>query len=149
MIKNKFNISCTSYLIINNRGKVIGERSLSSLISYKKLIKRCEIGLSTVVLNSEILKLHKFPILKTQEDFALWLKLLRNGYKFGLINLYIVYIESMMESKPSVGNNGIYVDPKLFPLYVVGFIHCAGWIFCNKLTYRQYFNNFFEKGEFS
>ena len=52
MIKNKFNISCTSYLIINNRGKVIGERSLSSLISYKKLIKCCEIGLSTVVLNS-------------------------------------------------------------------------------------------------
>ena len=114
MIKNKFKISCTSYLIINNRGKVIGERSLSSIISYKKLIKRCEIGLSTVVLNSKILKLYKFPILKTQEDFALWLKLLRNGYKFGLINLYLT---SWRKDDHSLSSNSLQKIKDAFRLF--------------------------------
>ena len=114
MIKNKFKISCTSYLIINNRGKVIGKRSLSSFISYKKLIKRCEIGLSTVILNSKILKLHKFPILKTQEDFALWLKLLRNGYKFGLINLYLT---SWRKDDHSLSSNSLQKIKDAFRLF--------------------------------
>ena len=34
------------------------------------------------MVQKKLFKQLKFPNLKTQEDFALWLKLLRKGYKF-------------------------------------------------------------------
>ena len=43
-------------------------------ISYSKLLKECEIGMSTVLIKAKILKKYKFPLLNTQEDFGLWLK---------------------------------------------------------------------------
>ena len=38
------------------------------------------------MVKSDIIKKFKFPEIKTQEDFGLWLKLLRNNYKFLGIN---------------------------------------------------------------
>ena len=67
---------------INSNGKIISTREVSSNINYLKLIKSCEIGLSTVMIQNKLFNQLKFPNLKTQEDFALWLKLLRKGYKF-------------------------------------------------------------------
>ena len=42
------------------------------------------------MIKKKILKNAKFPDLKTQEDYALWLKLLRMKYKFLPINKYLV-----------------------------------------------------------
>jgi hypothetical protein len=49
------------------------------------MIKSNYIGLSTVVINLKKIKNFKFPNLKTQEDFALWLLLLRRGYKLNYL----------------------------------------------------------------
>ena len=86
MLNKKKDLSYTSYHLIDKKGKKIGKRIISKETSYKKLIKKCEIGLSTVMIKSSILKKFKFPVLKTQEDFGLWLKLLRFNYKFYAIN---------------------------------------------------------------
>ena len=54
--------------------------------TYNTLMKNCDIGLSTVMISNNIKKDIKFADLKTQEDFALWLKLLKKGYKFKRCN---------------------------------------------------------------
>jgi teichuronic acid biosynthesis glycosyltransferase TuaG len=82
MLKKGYLLSYSAYSIINSKGKFLSTRKVSENINYLKLIKSCEIGLSTVMIQNKLFNQLKFPNLKTQEDFALWLKLLRKGYKF-------------------------------------------------------------------
>ncbi len=86
MKKNNLSITHTSYEIINEDGKKIGER-IAKDMNFKKLIKSCDIGLSSVVALKEIFndKL-KFPNLKTKEDFVLWLKITENGQNINAID---------------------------------------------------------------
>ena len=82
MNKAKADVSYTSYKIIDEDDKIIGTREVSSEINYKKLLRYCEIGLSTVIIKKKFLKKNKFPDIKTQEDFALWLVLIKKELKF-------------------------------------------------------------------
>ncbi len=51
------------------------------------LLKSCDIGLSTVLLQKKIfINNCNFPNLKTKEDFVLWLKILKKEIKIGSIN---------------------------------------------------------------
>ena len=43
------------------------------------------------MIQKKLFKQLRFPNLKTQEDFALWLKLLRKGYKFFPIKKVLSY----------------------------------------------------------
>ena len=54
---------------------------MNSELTYEKLIKSCDIGLSTVIIKSKLLKLHRFPSIKTKEDYVLWLKLSKSKIK--------------------------------------------------------------------
>ena len=83
MIKNKILITHTSYNIIDKNNSKIGFRE-ARRIEYKDLIKSCDIGLSTVVINKKILKNLKFPSLKTKEDYVLWLTLSKKVPIIGL-----------------------------------------------------------------
>tara|TARA_A100000164_G_C21907921_1_gene774058 strand:- start:1366 stop:2124 length:759 start_codon:yes stop_codon:yes gene_type:complete len=76
MEKNNINISHTSYKIINEKNMIIGRRKAVEKLTYKELIKSCDIGLSTVVLKKKIIsKNNLFPKLTTKEDYVLWLNL--------------------------------------------------------------------------
>ena len=58
----------------------------------KELLKSCDIGLSTVIIKKELISDKiKFPMLKTKEDFVLWLKLLENGEKIYALNEYLTF----------------------------------------------------------
>ena len=81
MIKNKILISHTSYYIIDKENKKIGFREAKK-ISYKDLIKSCNIGLSTVMIKKKIIEKYSFAKFKTKEDYVLWLKLAKNNYTF-------------------------------------------------------------------
>lgn len=85
MTKNNYEISHTSYEIINDKNKVIGKRTAKNL-NFEKLLKSCDIGLSTVVIKKKILKKFKFAKLKTKEDYVLWLQLAKNGNTFYGLN---------------------------------------------------------------
>ena len=89
MQKNSCLISHTSYEIINNRNKVIGFREAKKKLLYVDLLKSCDIGLSTVMVNKKVLFNQKFPNIKTKEDYILWLKLTKNNIKILGINIYL------------------------------------------------------------
>lgn len=91
MQKNKLDFSYTNYNIINVRGQNIGNVKVKKKINFEILKKDCCIGLSTVVIKKDLLKKNRlFSNLKTKEDFALWLKFLKDDVKFIGINKNLV-----------------------------------------------------------
>jgi len=89
MKKKGYLASHTSYNLVNVYGKKISKRKARNL-NYKELLNSCDIGLSTVILNKDILKfVNNFPKLKTKEDYVLWLKLSKNGIIFHSIDKYL------------------------------------------------------------
>ena len=78
MLKKKCDFSFTAYKIIDEKNKKIQVINAKDTLTHKDLIVSCDIGLSTVILKSKILKNYKFPNLKTKEDYVLWLKLSKN-----------------------------------------------------------------------
>ncbi len=77
MEKNKQVFSHTSYNIINEKNEEVSSRKAKSKIKFDDLISSCDIGLSTVILNTKFMKKNNyyFPKIKTKEDFVLWLKI--------------------------------------------------------------------------
>ena len=77
MEKNREVFSHTSYYVINNKNRIVSERNARLSITFKELIKSCDIGLSTVMINLKFIKKNNyyFPKIKTKEDFVLWLKI--------------------------------------------------------------------------
>lgn len=87
MKKNKFKISHTSYNIVNRENKLISKRKAKTFYNYKEILKSCDIGLSTVIMEKNLIsKKLKFPNEKTKEDFILWLKILKKKNHFGGLN---------------------------------------------------------------
>ena len=100
MTKNDVGISHTSYKILNEKNERISLRKAKNLI-FKDLIKSCDIGLSTVIIKKNILKNNYFVNLKTKEDYVLWLKLTKKGYKFYALNETLTYWRFLPDSLSS------------------------------------------------
>ena len=114
MLKINSELSYTSYYVINENDKVINKRNISKKISYNKLSKNCEIGLSTVTAKKTVFNISKFPSLKTQEDFALWFKLMRSGVNFHPINKPL---SSWRKTNKSLSSNKIQKLSDAFKLF--------------------------------
>ncbi len=71
----------TSYKIINEKGEIISLRKARNFMTVNDLIKSCDIGLSTVLIEKETIGSNRFPELKTKEDFVLWLQLLSKNIR--------------------------------------------------------------------
>jgi len=81
MEKNNYDITHTSYNIVK-KTRILSRRIAKNL-TYHDLINSCDIGLSTVIIKKKIISFkNPFPPLKTKEDFVLWLRLSKKGYKF-------------------------------------------------------------------
>ena len=116
MIKNSLEFCFTSYGIISEKNELIGKRVVNLNGEYKKLYKSNYIGLSTVIFNQKIINIFKFPSLKTQEDFSLWLLLLRRGYRLTHLNMILT---NWRRTNKSLSSN-IYQKLKdAFKLYYV------------------------------
>ena len=86
MKKNNLQISHTSYEIISEEGLILGTRKSRSFNDYKNILTSCDIGLSSVLLKKDLITEDiKFANLKTKEDFVLWLKILKSGFKIGAL----------------------------------------------------------------
>jgi teichuronic acid biosynthesis glycosyltransferase TuaG len=75
---------------MNDQNKIIGKMKIQKEMTYSSLLKSCDIGLSTVIIKTKYLKKNLFSKLKTKEDYALWLKLLRNNIKIEGMNQTLV-----------------------------------------------------------
>jgi teichuronic acid biosynthesis glycosyltransferase TuaG len=71
-------IFCSYKKIINE--KIIKVESKNVFLNYKNLLFSCDIGLSTVMIKRNIVDTNLFPNLKTQEDFAAWLKITKKNF---------------------------------------------------------------------
>lgn len=83
MENNKLLASFTAYKIINEKSQVIGFRKANKTINFSDLINSCDLGLSTVIIKSSIIKKKfYFPNLKTKEDYVFWLNIAKKNIIF-------------------------------------------------------------------
>ena len=80
-----------SYFILDSEERVMG-KFLSNKISYSELMKSCDIGLSTVMLCSNLAKENLFPNITTKEDYVCWLRIIKKiSYLHGDIDVVTFY----------------------------------------------------------
>ena len=77
MLENKYKFTFCNYDKIDQKKKI--KVNSKTEISYKKLLFDCEIGLSTVLLDRNIVKKDLFPPTKTKEDYLAWLKITKDN----------------------------------------------------------------------
>ena len=106
MKKNNYQISHTSYFIVDEKKKIIGQRKARNLLSVNEVLKSCDIGLSTVIIEKKVIvkTKTKFPQLVTKEDFVFWLTLLKINYKFYALDSNLT---NWTDSKNSLSSNTI------------------------------------------
>ncbi len=130
MEKNNQVFSHTSYCIIDSKKKIISTRIARKKITFEQLIKSCDIGLSTVILNSKFIKKNKyyFPKIKTKEDFVLWLKIAKNIKFMKGINKKLTYYRkneySLSSNKLTSLINGYKVYRNYMNYNVINSIYC-------------------------
>ena len=115
MKKYKLKFSHTSYNIFNSDSNKIKKIYAKKKTTYNELLKSCDIGLSTVIIESNILKNFRFGNTKTKEDYILWLKLAKNNINiFGIKKL----LSNWRKDKKSLSSN---VFQKLKDAFIVYF----------------------------
>ena len=84
--------------------KIIGHRKARDLLSINEVLKSCDIGLSTVIIEKSIIIKNKieFPKINTKEDFVFWLMLLKKEYKF---YGYDKYLTNWTDAKNSLSSS--------------------------------------------
>lgn len=82
---NKINISfCfTSYAVIDESGSSVGitvdDQDLNSVSYQDMLKKKATLGCSTVMIRRSLINAKRMPLLRTGQDYAFWLSLLKKG----------------------------------------------------------------------
>lgn len=89
--ESKIAFSFTAYEIINDDGfktnKTVDLQGEKLSFSYYDMLrKKATLGCSTVMLRKKSFNDHKMPLIRTGQDYALWLKLLKSGQPAYLIN---------------------------------------------------------------
>ena len=93
MINNNVGFSFTAYETIKEDGSNTGNIvNAPKSVDYNNLLKNTIIGCLTVVLDKEIIGDIKMPLLRTRQDFATWLSILKRGHKaYGLNEVLAQY----------------------------------------------------------
>ncbi len=85
MLFNDYSFTYTSYLKVDEGGKVLGIVPIPNKINYSELLKTCVIGCLTVIYDTKKIGKQEFPLIRKRQDFALWLKILKKvNYAHGL-----------------------------------------------------------------
>lgn len=90
MNKNSIDFSFTSYELIDHYGKSLNRKvdthSVNYVTYHDMLRKKATLGCSTVMLRSNAFNDISMPLIRTGQDYALWLKLLKTGVNAYKIN---------------------------------------------------------------
>ena len=74
--KKKIEFIHGSYFVVDESEKFAG-KFIAKNLNYEKLIKSCDIGLSTVLIKSDLIKRHVFEKISTKEDYVCWLSIIK------------------------------------------------------------------------
>lgn len=77
MLKNDYAFTYTQYHQVNENGDTVGELYFPSRTNYRNLLKTCVIGCLTAMYDSHKIGKVYFPLIRKRQDFALWLKILK------------------------------------------------------------------------
>ncbi len=85
MEENNYYFSFTAYQLIDEDGKKLNKyvdvNSKREVGYHDMLAKKATIGCSTVIIDQTKIGKLQMPLIRTGQDYALWLKILRNGNK--------------------------------------------------------------------
>tara|TARA_B100001057_G_scaffold328426_1_gene328799 strand:- start:835 stop:1581 length:747 start_codon:yes stop_codon:yes gene_type:complete len=140
MKKNGHEISHTSYFIINEKKKIIGQRKARDLLSINDVLKSCDIGLSTVVIEKNVIIKTKvtFPQLVTKEDFVFWLILFKKKYKFHAYDSSLTYWTDSKNSLSSSITQKLLDGFKVYNYYMnFNMIKSIYYLICLSLNYLK------------
>ena len=70
-----------SYALTDESGEHLADYIVPETTDYNAMLKECVIGCSTVLLHNSLLTCHHFSHSFYQEDYVLWLELMKSGYK--------------------------------------------------------------------
>jgi teichuronic acid biosynthesis glycosyltransferase TuaG len=104
MKKNHLVISHTSYSGINDNFDILYRRIAKKVTDFNNLISSCDIGLSTVMLNTNFIKKNNlfFPHdIKTKEDYVFWLRIIRKSTFIQGLNKNLTYYRKTKNSLSS------------------------------------------------
>jgi teichuronic acid biosynthesis glycosyltransferase TuaG len=77
--------SYTNYSIVNEIGNLMKSKIvILPIVTYKDLLTNTVIATSTVILDRNFIKDIEMPLRRTGQDYAFWLKLLRNNNAYGI-----------------------------------------------------------------
>lgn len=124
--------SFTAYRVMNQQGMDTGKIvRIPSSIDYKGLLKNTIIGCLTVMINTEKIESFKMPDIRTRQDYATWLSVLKRGYKaYGLqepLSRYRVSRGSISSNKLNVAKRNWYIYRQVEGLNAF----YASWCFVN------------------
>lgn len=93
MAENNYEFVCSDYCWVDAQGKDLNKTiKCATEADYKTILKRCPIGSSTVVITSRWLSKVDIPVIRKNNDYALWLALLRDGGKiYGQHEIFMKY----------------------------------------------------------
>lgn len=139
--------SFTSFQPINDLGTPLGKpidsRGIREFSYRDMLLKRATLGCSTVVVDTRAVENFTMPQIRTGQDYATWLLILRQGIKAHLLNEVLVKYRVVKGSisrdkrKKACRQWQIYRDIERLPILP------AGWFFCNyavRAVLRDYFH---------
>ncbi|MBY8082152.1 glycosyltransferase [Vibrio fluvialis] len=85
MEENNIDFSFTAYELIDEQGNPTGQKvdtHLTGPVSYEDMLrKKATLGCSTVMLRRSAFEDISMPLIRTGQDYGLWLKLLKTGVK--------------------------------------------------------------------
>lgn len=95
MINNKVDFSFTAYQLVDNEGLLLGKIVDSNQVdpvNYSDMLKKkATIGCSTVMLKMSAFNKIEMPDIRTGQDYALWLKLLKCNKSAHPLNKVLTY----------------------------------------------------------
>jgi glycosyltransferase involved in cell wall biosynthesis len=99
---DEVDFSFTAYGLIDEQGDTLNQTvdaSQSGVFSYEDMLrKKATLGCSTVMLRSNAFQDISMPLLRTGQDYATWLKLLKTGKKAHLLNKVLTNYRIMPNS---------------------------------------------------
>lgn len=116
MRKHNYPISFTSYMLVNENGEFMNKviKSVPS-IGYKGLLKNTIIGMSTSMINRNIVDENfSFINIRSRQDYYLWLSLLKRGHiAYGIDEVTVKY----RVRSNSISSNKIKGAKKVWDIY--------------------------------
>ena len=77
MLQHNYALSYTQYHQVNENGETIGNLYFPEKTHYYALLKTCTIGCLTAMYDTAKIGKVYFPLIRKRQDFALWLKILK------------------------------------------------------------------------